>query len=308
MCNELIEGDELNAAFNKIGAKRVVMGHTTAVTRQVQQRMGGRVIEIDTGMLTATYRGSGNALVIEGDKVSVVNQRGKAKLSPIEHPLRVGHESLAVDEDGMADILLNGDILELTSDEAAWRLVQVSTDEYAVFAYFRELPAGERFVPELAAFKLDRMLRLGMVPVTVRREFDGQSGTLQFVPTDGISERKRTVTGTGTSMYCSLDKQIGAMHVFDALIHNSSRSPSSMLYSPDDWLLLLIDHANSFTTNDERPAHLKNIDLAVGEQWRTALQELDDKTLREELADVLDQQRLVALSNRRDALISNSGN
>ena len=308
MCNKLIEGDALDVALEKIGAKRVVMGHTYTVTRQVQQRMGGRVIEIDTGMLNATYKGSGNALIIEGDTVTVVNQDGRADLLPIEHPLRVGHESIAVDDEGMAGILLSGDISELNSDGAAWRLVRVSTDEHTVFAYFRKLPAGEVFVPELAAFRLDRMLRLGMVPVTVRREIDGHDGTLQFVPADAISETKRVVTGVGVSMHCSVDKQIGAMHVFDALIHNASRSPSSMVYSPDDWLLLLIDHANSFTTDDDRPLHLKNTDLSVGEQWRTALQELDDEYLREELADVLGQQRLAALSNRRDALISqNSG-
>ena len=66
------ESDSLEAAFDRIGADRVVIGHTPTVTRQVLQRMSGRVIEIDTGMLKASYKGSGNALIIEGDTLTVV--------------------------------------------------------------------------------------------------------------------------------------------------------------------------------------------------------------------------------------------
>ena len=90
-CNSLVEGDRLNAALGKIGATDVVIGHTTTITRRVQQRMNGRIVEIDTGMLKKSYEGSGNALIIENGKVSVVNQDGRSDLLPIDHPLRVGH-------------------------------------------------------------------------------------------------------------------------------------------------------------------------------------------------------------------------
>jgi hypothetical protein len=267
--------------------------------------MNGRVLEIDTGMLKSTYEGSGNALIIEGDTLTVVNQDGGENLIPIDHPVRVGHESIAIDDSGLADILLNGDIQQVNTDGAAWRLVHVTGEEYAVFAYFRELPKDTNYVPELAAYKLDRKLRLGMVPVTVRREIAGSSGTLQFVPTDAITERERVVNGSGNKMPCSLDKQIGAMHVFDALIHNPTRTPSSMIFSPDDWLLVLIDHENSFTTDLSPPAHLENVELADGDEWRMALTGLDDEFLRSELSDVLDEHRLAALGSRRDALLRN---
>jgi hypothetical protein len=81
MCNQLVEGDSLNRVFSRIGASRVVMGHTSTVTRLVQQRMNGQVVEIDTGMLKSTYKGSGNALVIEGDALSVVNEEWSTKMA-----------------------------------------------------------------------------------------------------------------------------------------------------------------------------------------------------------------------------------
>ena len=304
-CSGLIEGDVLNVALSKVGAKRVVIGHTTTVTRQVQQRMSGRVVEIDTGMLKASYQGSGNALIIEGGDISVVNQDGETG-RPITHPVRVGHESMAIDDDSLAEILRNGKIARVKTDGAAWRLVQVNANEQTVFAYFREQPRDQNSVPELAAYKLDRMLGLGMVPVTVRREIAGHQGTLQFVPPEIMTERERVADGKGKKMPCSLDKQKGAMYVFDALIHNPTRTPSNMLYSPDDWLLVLVDHENSFGTTEGRPAYLTDVELAIGDQWRTALLELDNEVLRAELGSVLDEHSLAALGKRRDALVHES--
>ena len=79
-----------------------------------------------------------------------------------------------------------------------------------------------------------------------------------------------------------------------------------MLYSPDDWLLMLVDHENAFSTSTGRPTYQENIELAVGDQWRTALLELDDEKLRKNLGDVLDERRLAALLERRDALLSDT--
>ena len=56
-------------------------------------------------------------------------------------------------------------------------------------------------------------------------------------------------------------------------------------------------------TEINRPLYQKEIELAIGDQWRTTMLELDDNVLREELGDVLDERRLKALSDRRDALI-----
>ena len=305
MCNQLVEGDALNRVFSKISASRVVMGHTSTVTRLVQQRMNGQVVEIDTGMLKSTYKGSGNALVIEGDALSVVNEDGRNDLSPIDHPLRVGHESLAISDAEMADILANGTIADPNGGGATWKIVTVTKGEHTVSAYFRELQGAEEGdIPELAAYRLDRLLGLDMIPATVRRVIGDRKGIMQFIPEDAITELHRVASGRGKEMYCSREKQIAVMHVFDALINNQGRTPLSMLYSPDDWLLILIGHDTSFSTEVERPEYLRDIELTVGDQWRAALAKLDDDTLRTALGGVLDDARLAALARRRDALIN----
>ena len=305
-CNGLIEGDGLNTALSRIGATRAAIGHTTTITRRVQQRMNGRIIEINTGMLKSSYQGSGYALIIEGDALSVVSEYGETDLSPIVPPRRVGYRSRTIDDDALVSILTNGTVIDSKTDETAWKLVQVAAADQSVFAYFHALPQEKGFVPELAAYRLDRMLGLDMVPVTVHREISGQQGTLQFVPAMTLSERERVADGKGSGVPCSLGRQRSAMYVYDALIHNPVRTPLSMLYSPDNWQLMLVNHENSFSTKKDRPTYLKNIELTIGDQWRTALLEIDDERLQAELGDVLDKRRLKALAKRRDALIEGS--
>ena len=305
-CNVLIEGDRLNTALSRIGATRAAIGHTTTISRRVQQRMNGRIVEINTGMLKSSYEGSGYALIIEAGSLSVVSQNGATDLSPIVPPRRVGYRSRERDDDELASILSNGTIVDAKSDQSAWKMVHVEADDKKVLAYFNALPRKKGFVPELAAYRLDRMLGLDMVPVTVRREIAGLQGTLQFVPTETLSERQRAADAKWLGASCSLEKQRSAMYVYDALIHNTARTPLSMLYSPDDWQLVLVDHENSFSTKTDRPTYLKNVELIIGDQWRNALLELNDEKLRKNLGDVLDKRRLAALGKRRDALIEES--
>jgi hypothetical protein len=213
---------------------------------------------------------------------------------------------MPITDDELAAILLSGDVAEVDAGLSSWKLVQVTTEDVQLHAYFRELPKEENFIPELAAYRLDRMLGLGMVPVTVRRDIEGEEGTLQFVPAATMTERERVAVGRSWNTPCPLGSQMSAMFVFDALIHNTARTPSTMVYSPDDWLLMLVDHENAFGVEKERPAYLEGVDLAVGDQWRTALRALENEALRTGLADVLDERRLSALASRRDALIGDT--
>lgn len=305
-CSSFVEGDHLDAALSRIGATRVVVGHTPTVTRRVQQRINGNVIEIDTGMLYPSYRGSGNALIIEGDTVTVVNQDGRTNLSPIAHPRRVGYRSETIDAEVLTGILTDGAVVDENPDAEGPRLMRVTSGDDTVLAYFRVAPGENGFVPELAAYRLDRMLHLDMVPVTVRREIAGQQGTLQFIPSEVLTERDRAAAGEGGRARCSLDRQKRAMTIFDALIGNPARTPSSMLYSPEDWQLMLVDHERSFDTDMKVLPYLQDNEIAIGDYSRTVLSELDDEALYKGLGEVLDKKRLAALAQRRDALLEHA--
>ncbi|MGI9203474.1 MAG: metallophosphoesterase [Woeseiaceae bacterium] len=302
-CSVLAEGDVLSESLAAIGAERVVIGHTPTVTRRVLQKFDGQVIEIDTGMLSSAYQGSGNALVIEGGQLSVVNESDSSNGAPVPHPRRVGARDDELSAAALESLLATGNITSVHVDEAGRKMVQITAGDRTISALFAKA-RSKRVNTELAAYRLDQLLGLDMVPVTVAREVDGDRGSLQFLPKNVRDEAFRTAGGQGGGAWCPLSRQWNSMYVFDTLVHNEGRAPGNMNYSPSNWQLLLTGHANAFGTRRDRPRYLAEIDLELTGTWIEALGSLTDATLTENFADVLDKRRLTALGRRRDMLLS----
>lgn len=304
MCPRIVEEHRLDAALAAIGADRVVVGHTPTPARKVWQRFGGKLIEIDTGMLNFYYSGIGHALVLEGDSVLVTDQSGVDSLVPLQQPRSVGRRPGNMTAEDLAVLLEQGEIISVNKEGSPQRtLVKVSNGEYTLDAVFNK-SKGRGFYPGVAAYRLDRLLQLDMVPVTVIRELDGSSGSLQFLPGNSIDETERSATGQGSGAWCSITDQWPAMYVFDVLVYNEGRSQQRMMYDKSSWRLILSEHDRAFSTRKGRPAHLRNAPVSVSPGWKSALTELDDNILQETFSDVLDKRRLRALQARRDELLA----
>jgi len=303
-CSEIVEEHRLQASLDAIGADRVVVGHTPTPTRTVLQRFGGRLIEVDTGMLTSHYRGSGNALVMEGDEMRVLSQAGTDAYAPLPHPRKVGSRSGNLSADALQQLLATGEIVSRSKKDKAGRtLVKVSDNTHTVSAIFSKR-RGKGFFPDVAAYRLDRLLGLDMVPVTAQRKVGKDEGSLQFFPEKASDEAQRSSSGRGGSAQCALPLQWEAMYVFDVLIYNEGRSLQRMLYEPSNWNLILVEHGRAFKATRGRPPHLAAAAVTVSDGWRAALTALDDTVLAEQFADVLDQRRVKALGSRRDELLA----
>jgi hypothetical protein len=303
-CGALIENDKLDAALSALGAARVVIGHTPTVSRRVLQRLGGRVVEIDTGMLNAAYGGTGHALIIEGDRLRVVSEAGRDALSPVPHPRPAASDNAALDAAELERILAEGEVRSVMKDAAGRTVVRLQGGGKEVEAQFLRNPRSRGFIPELAAYRLDRLLALDMVPMTVARKVEGKNGVLQLFRANATDETVRQASGEGYSAWCPLPEQWNAMYVFDALAYNAPRQPQNILYRRSDWQLTLTGHGEAFAARSGRPAWLKDAGFEVGKAWEEALSSMSDEVLEAELGDVLDKRRLAALAKRRDALIS----
>lgn len=303
-CSAVVENDRLATVFDAIDAERVVVGHTPTATRQVLSRLDGKVIEIDTGMLNAYYGGTGNALVISGDTIEVVGETVAARQGVVAHPRRVGARAPDLSAEDLEVLLSEGDVTPIEEDPALGKIVAVRRNGAEVQASFLPDPRRGGFAPELAAYRLDRYLGLNAVPATVRRELDGVSGTLQFLPGERLNEAQRRQSGRGGSAWCPLPEQWNAMYVFDALIHNPGRAQEHTLYSVDNWQLLLTGHARSFGTNRGKPRYLEQVELNVGSYWQDHLTALTEERIAELFDGVLDRRRQRALARRRDLLLN----
>jgi hypothetical protein len=101
----------------------------------------------------------------------------------------------------------------------------------------------ESYKAEIAAYKLDRMLGMNMVPPIVERSMNGRNGAavLWVENTRSWSVEKPP---QGPEPAWSL--QLTRMKMFDLLIANIDRNQGNLIYD-HDWHLFLIDHSRAFT-------------------------------------------------------------
>ncbi len=303
-CSLLAEGDVIANALAAVGAQRVVIGHTPTMTRQVLTRLAGRVIEIDTGMLSAAYHGSGHALINEKGHLTVASEKADGYNVPLPHPRQVGVRSDKLSVGALADLMSHGEIVSTTTDEVGRTIVEIARDGRTVSALFVESSRRKGQQPEIAAYRLDLLIGLDLVPVTVEREIDGKPGTLSFLPSNARDEAYRANTGQGGDAWCPLPRQWNSMYLFDSLIYNEGRTPNSMVYSTQNWQLLSVGHGHAFDTSSGRPKFLAGVPLQFTSTWVDALSSLTDEVLLERLGDVLSKRQISALGKRRDALLA----
>lgn len=303
-CSLPTEGEALDASLAAIGASRVVIGHTPTIGRQVLERFDGRVIEIDTGMLKTAYQGSGFALIIEGDEIAVAQEDGAELTTPMPHPRHVGDRDDDLDAEALESLLATGEIVSRNEDESGRTIVEISGGGHTVSALFVRSPRKKGLEPEVAAYRLDRLLGADIVPVTVAREVDGRRGSLQFLAARTRDEAYRSNSGQGGGAWCPLPRQWNSLYIFDVLTNNNGRAPNTMVYNTGNWSVMSMGHDKAFGTRVTRPGYLQEQILDITSSWEAALQSLTDDRLNEALVDVLSKRQITAIGKRRDYLLA----
>jgi hypothetical protein len=300
LCNEASETDVLAPLLAQFGVTRVVLGHTPARDMRVGSRFDGRVIKLDTGMNVAVYRGHPALLTLQGDRLAV-RYAGSAEPSvPQPEQLRVAPE--AFDDSAVAQALAAGTVtvtgprapgeLSVTVEHAGLRIPAV---------FVARSDAATR--NEIAAYRLDRKLSLGIVPATVEREVQGQRGYLQARPEKWASQndvQRQALKGSG---WCALQPQFQLVYAFDALIGNEGRTGDSLLFDTDEWYAYVTAHEKAFGTGKGLPAYLAARPPAPGAELRRRLATLNEQVLASTLGDAVDARARKAILARRDVLL-----
>ncbi len=324
LCLPLSEYDVLNASLDALGAKRVVVGHTTTDDRVVNSRFDGRYIMTDTGMLREHYGGRGAAVIIEGDRVGVVYSDG-SRGEPEPMIRKVGNRPGNLSDDDIERMLRAGEIVnieEIGTGVTRPKRVTLRDGDIEIDAAFtyvetpirgntrdrdRLINISDRWQYNVAAYKIDRILGLELVPVTVERTIDGTPGSLSFWVQNAISLRDKNNNNVSASGWCPLDPQHDLMLVFDALIFNADRTQENILYTQDDWMLRLIDHTRAFRTTRGLPKDLKNVELRITPEYAKQLEALNSEDLSAALRTLLDKTQIRAILARRDKLLKDWG-
>ncbi len=105
---------------------------------------------------------------------------------------------------------------------------------------------------EIAAYQLDKLVGLDMIPPTVEREFEGKKGALSYwVITEysllQVQEQKIDQPKWAAPQ---IEKMKYLTRAWDCLVANEDRTQQNVRYTKD-WRTILIDHSRAFRSTKE---------------------------------------------------------
>jgi hypothetical protein len=160
---------------------------------------------------------------------------------------------------------------------------------------------------EIAAYKLDRMIGLNLVPVTVVRTVEGKTGAVQLWIEGAIDEGERVKMKLKPPDQAAFDETFRRMRMFDALIFNEDRHQGNVLYTTADWKVHAIDHTRAFRTRTSFPPDVRHNNLTPPPEMAERMAALDVPKLKAALGEWLDDIQIRAVLKRRDQILSQSG-
>ena len=165
-----------------------------------------------------------------------------------------------------------------------------------------ELDFTDSYQYNVAAYRLDRMINLNLVPVSVLRKIKGKTGAMTWWIEDvQMMELDRHKKGLTPPNQDAWNDQMYNIRVFNELVYNVDPNLGNVLIT-DAWLPRPIDFTRAFRRmkNLRAPKNLQRIDRRVYE----GLKGLTIEALRSELGDYLPKTATSAILARRDVVVA----
>jgi hypothetical protein len=184
---------------------------------------------------------------------------------------------------------------------------------YAVFKHIDEHKTGitqlqkgtemdfkDSYRYDIAAYELDKLLGLDMIPVTVERKYKGDKGMLQWWVPNAMTEGDRRDKGLTPPDSDAWSQAIFKVRIFDNLIYNIDRNKGNLLITPD-WKVWMIDHSRSFKNSDQLETENSLTHFSVS--LINAMRKLDEDTVKQHCGDYLSTYEIRSMLKRRDEIV-----
>ena len=154
----------------------------------------------------------------------------------------------------------------------------------------------------IAAYRLDRLVGLNVVPVSVERKIKGKTGSVTWWVDDvQMMELERHNKKIAPPNRADWNDQMYNVRVFNELVYNNDPNLGNFLIT-NDWRLRMVDFSRAFRTLRKlrTPANLTRIDRRVYEGLRA----LDRVSLEKELGAFLKKAEIQGILARRDRILA----
>jgi hypothetical protein len=170
---------------------------------------------------------------------------------------------------------------------------------------WKVLPPGmyngyhESYQTEIAAYEMDKILEMNMVPPTVERTINGQTGaavmwingTKNFKELGGVPNPPARMLGLW-------NRELVFAKMFDDFIGNSDPNLGNWL-KDDEWNIILIDHSRSFGTDKTLTHELTRIHKGL---WDRMMALTEDQIAQSPAGKFLEKKEIHGMFERRAAM------
>jgi hypothetical protein len=165
----------------------------------------------------------------------------------------------------------------------------------------KELNFRDCYKFNIAAYRLDKLLELNMIPVSVERKVAGNTAAVTWWIDDVLmTELDRFKKKTPPARPVFWNHQKYTMWVFDELIYNTDRNLGNMVISKD-WKLWMIDHTRAFRMMTDL-LNAKNL-MRCDRKLLAGLRKLDQETLTPVMTPYLTKEEIKSMLIRRDKIV-----
>ena len=165
-----------------------------------------------------------------------------------------------------------------------------------------ELNFRDSWAFNVAAYRIDRLIGLNLVPVSVERDWRGKTGAYTWWVDDVMMDEgdrlKKKVQPPNPTKW---NETMQLVRIFDQLILNVDRNMGNLLITKD-WNVWAIDHTRAFRLHKTlpKPENVTRCDRRVLE----GLKALNSAVLEREVGKYLTGWEREALLARRDAIVA----
>ena len=315
--DERIERLRLERSLELIGADALVVAHSYTGGNWITTRFEGLLFRLDHGISQSSRP---LALVAEHGEILALDPATRHRSKPVrELPSGLAHgkDASTIPAGELETFLTRSELTEtreLGRGSTRPRLVVLQKNGQTLRGIFKTVEedaetsdgaAADRYQHEVAAYLLDRRLGLGMVPVTVVREIEGERGSLQRWLEGAVDLHAAETFGLEVCKTEAAARQLAQAEIFDALIGNAGREPSDVLFPVAGGQVFLIDHSRAFPVSPELagPAGESH---EIPAELVDALRSLSRESLDVELGELLSGRQIEALLARRDEIVGPS--
>ena len=153
----------------------------------------------------------------------------------------------------------------------------------------------------IAAYRLDRLINLNLVPVSIERKVKGKTGSVTWWVDDvQMMERERYKKKIQPPSPVEWMDQMYNVRVFNELVYNTDANLGNLLIT-SDWRLRMIDFSRAFRMAPKLrlPQNLSRIDQRVYDGLRSLTRE----KVESELGSFLRKSEIKGLLARKDRLL-----